>query len=40
MDEVMETGSRWGQLSEFSDQALRMGAQMLGLEQETPYQLM
>ncbi len=40
MDEVMETGSRWGQLSEFSDQALKMGAQMLGLEQETPYQLM
>jgi hypothetical protein len=40
MDEVMETGSRWGQLGEFTEQALKMGAQMLGLEQETPYQLM
>jgi hypothetical protein len=40
MDEVMEIGSRWGRLGEFRDQALKMGEQMLGLEQETPYQLM
>jgi hypothetical protein len=40
MDETMETGNRWGRLVEFTDQALSMGAQMLGLEQETPYQLM
>lgn len=40
MDEVMDTGSQWGRLSEFTDQALTMGAQMLGLEQETPYPLM
>lgn len=40
MDESMETGNRWGQLEEFIEQALKMGAQVLGLEQETPYQLM
>jgi len=40
MDEVMEVGSRWSRLSEFRDQALKMGEQMLGLEQETPYPLM
>lgn len=40
MDEVMEVGSRWGRLSEFTDQALKLGSQMLGLDQETPYQLM
>jgi hypothetical protein len=39
MDEVMEVGSRWGRLTEFRDQALKMGEQMLGLEQETPYPL-
>lgn len=40
MDEVMDTGSQWGRLSDFTDQALVMGAQVLGLEQETPYPLM
>lgn len=40
MNESMETGSRWGRLEEFTEQALKMGAQVLGLEQETPYQLM
>ena len=40
MDEVMETGDRWARLDDFVDQALEMGAQMLGLEQEVPYQLM
>jgi hypothetical protein len=40
MDEVMEVDSRWGQLDEFSSQALQIGAQLLGLEQDTPFQLM
>lgn len=40
MDEVMDVDSRWARLDEFVDQALQMGAQMLGLEQEVPYQLM
>lgn len=40
MDEVMDIDSRWAGLAEFVDQALQMGAQMLGLEQEVPYQLM
>lgn len=40
MDEVMDTDSRWAGLDDFVGQALQMGAQMLGLEQETPYPLM
>ena len=40
MDEVMEVGSRWSRMSEFREQALKMGEQMLGLEQDTPYPLM
>jgi hypothetical protein len=40
MDEIMDTDSRWARLGDFTDQALQMGAQLLGLEQETPYQLM
>lgn len=40
MDEVMDTDSRWGRLDDFVEQALQMGAQMLGLEQDIPYQLM
>ena len=40
MDEVMDTDGRWGRLGDFVDQALQMGAQVLGLEQETPYPLM
>lgn len=40
MDETLETGSRWGRLEEFTTEALRMGGQVLGLEQDTPYQLM
>lgn len=39
MDEVMEVGGRWGRIGEFRDQAMKMGEQMLGLEQETPYPL-
>lgn len=39
MDEPMETGDRWGSQSAFVDQALQIGAQMLGLGDETPYPL-
>ncbi|MCB1800933.1 MAG: hypothetical protein KDI82_04505 [Gammaproteobacteria bacterium] len=39
MDETLETDSRWARLGEFSDQALRLGSQLLGLEQETAYPL-
>jgi hypothetical protein len=39
MDEILETGARWGQLAAFTDQALTIGAQMLGLEQEQPFPL-
>ena len=40
MDEVMEVDSRWGRLGDFTTQALEIGAQLLGLEQETPFKLM
>lgn len=40
MDEVMDTGSRWGNVGEFAEQALEMGGQLLGLEKDTPYPLM
>jgi hypothetical protein len=40
MDEVMEIDSRWGRLDDFTAQALEIGAQLLGLEQETPFALM
>jgi hypothetical protein len=39
MDEVMDTDARWARLDDFSEQALQLGAQVLGLEQETPYPL-
>ena len=39
MDEVMEVDDRWADLGEFTGQALQMGGQLLGLEQETPYPL-
>ena len=39
MDEVMDVDARWARLSDFSEQALEMGAQLLGLEQETAYPL-
>lgn len=39
MDELMDVDSRWAGLADFSHQALQMGAQMLGLEQEIPYPL-
>ena len=39
MDEVLDVDERWARVSDFVDQALRTGAQMLGLEQEQPYQV-
>lgn len=39
MDEIMDVDSRWARRDDFVEQALQMGAQMLGLEQETPYPL-
>ena len=39
MDEVMDVDARWARLDDFSGQALEMGAQLLGLDQETPYPL-
>ena len=40
MDEVMDVNDRWSRLDDYVDQSLQMGAQMLGLEQEVPYQIM
>ena len=39
MNEVMDIDDRWGHLGDFSDQALQIGAQMLGLDDETAYPL-
>jgi len=39
MDEVMDVDQRWRRLDDFTEQALQLGAQMLGLEQEVPYPL-
>ncbi len=40
MDEVMEIDDRWVDFDAFTEQALEMGGQLLGLEQETPYSLL
>jgi hypothetical protein len=40
MDEIMDTDSRWARQDAFVDQALMLGGQLLGLEQDTPYPLM
>lgn len=40
MDEVMDVDDRWSRLDDYVDQSLQMGAQMLGLEQEIPYQIL
>ncbi len=39
MDEVMAIDDRWADLDVFIEQALKMGGQLLGLEQDTPYPL-
>lgn len=40
LDEVMDQGDQWRDLAAFTEQALKMGAQLLNLEKETPYPLM
>jgi hypothetical protein len=40
MDQVMDVDGRWARLPDFTDQALQLGSQILGLEQETAYLLM
>jgi hypothetical protein len=39
MDETMDVDARWSRLDVFCDQALQMGGQILGLEQDVPYLL-
>lgn len=39
LDEVMDVDARWSRLDDFCEQALQMGAQLLGLEQETAFPL-
>ena len=39
MDEIMDVNDRWRNLDDYVEQTLQLGAQMLGLEQEIPYQL-
>ena len=40
LDEVMDQGDQWRDLAAFTEQALKIGSQLLGLEQENPYPLM
>jgi hypothetical protein len=39
MDEIMDIDMRWSRLTEFTEQALQTGAQILGLDRETPFPL-
>ncbi len=40
MSEVVDTADRWGDVDAFSQQAIDLGRQMLGLQQEQPIKLM
>lgn len=40
LSEVVDTNARWGDLETFADQALKLGAQALGLQREQVVQLM
>jgi hypothetical protein len=40
MSEVMDSDDRWGDLETFADQALKLGAQALGLQREAVIRLM
>lgn len=40
LSEVVDTDDRWGDLETFADQALRLGAQALGLQREQVLRLM
>lgn len=39
IDEVMAVGDQWGDEELFTEQALQLGGQAMGLEGETPYRL-
>ena len=39
LDEVMDVDGRWQRQTDFVDQMLQLGGQILGLEQDTPYPL-
>lgn len=39
LDEVMDVDGRWQRQTDFVDQMLQLGGQLLGLEQDTPYPL-
>ena len=39
MDEILDVDPRWAKLEDLCEQALQTGAQLLGLEKETPYLL-
>jgi hypothetical protein len=40
LSEVLDTGDQWGDLETFASQALKLGAQALGLQREQVVQLM
>ena len=40
MSEVMDTADRWGDLDAFAEQALKLAAQALGLQQEQVIRLL
>lgn len=39
LDEVMDVDARWSRLDDFTEQALQLGGQLLGLEQDTAFPL-
>lgn len=39
LDEVMDIDARWSRLDNFCEQALSIGSQLLGLDEETAYPL-
>jgi hypothetical protein len=40
MSEVVDTGDQWGDMDTFADQALKLGVQALGLQQEQVMRLL
>jgi hypothetical protein len=40
LSEVLDVAERWGDLDTFSDQALKLGSQALGLQREQIVRLM
>ena len=39
IDEIMDVDGRWQDIQQFAEQALQLGTQVLGLEQEIPYRI-